>query len=521
MPELSAQFAEKLAELGKRRETVEQGGGASRIERQHKSGKLSARERIAAFFDAGTFVEIDAFVTHRAKEFGMEKIQAPGEGVVTGYGLVDGRPVCVASQDFTVVGGSLGEMHAAKIVKAMELAAKVGAPFVFLNDSGGARIQEGVDALRGYGDVFFRNVQYSGVIPQIAVILGPCAGGAVYSPALTDFCFMVQGISNMFITGPQVIKAVTGEEVSMDQLGGAGVHSQISGNVHFVAPDEQTCIATVKSLLSFLPSNNQEDPPLFDPTDAPSRVEPELRAIVPAEQNRSYDMRGVIDLMVDNAAFLEVARDYATNIITGFARMNGRSVGIVASQPNVKAGCLDINASDKASRFVRTCDAFNVPLVTLVDVPGYLPGIDQEYGGIIRHGAKLLYAYAEATVPKITVITRKAYGGAYIAMCSRHLGADMVYAFPTAEIAVMGPDGAANVVFRDEIAAASDPEAKRKEKVKEFSDTFANPYVAASRGFIDDVIDPQELRPKVIAALELLVTKKTEQMPKKHGNIPL
>ncbi len=521
MPELSAKFAEKLLDLKKRRETVLQGGGPQRIERQHKSGKLSARERIAAFFDPDTFVEIDAFIAHRAKEFGMEKVVAPGEGVVTGYGLVDGRPVCVASQDFTVIGGSLGEMHAAKIVKAMELAAKVGIPFVFLNDSGGARIQEGVDALRGYGDVFFRNVQYSGVIPQIAVILGPCAGGAVYSPALTDFCFMVQGISNMFITGPQVIKAVTGEEVTMEQLGGAGVHSQISGNVQFVAPDEETCISMVKSLLSFLPSNNQEDPPAFDSTDDPSRIEPDFQAVVPAEQNRSYDMHDVIYPMVDNGEFLEVQRDFATNILTGFARMNGRAVGIVASQPNVKAGCLDINASDKASRFVRTCDAFNIPLVTLVDVPGYLPGVDQEYGGIIRHGAKLLYAYAEATVPKITVITRKAYGGAYIAMCSRHLGADMVFAFPTAEIAVMGPDGAANVVFRDEIASAPDPEAKRKEKVKEFSDVFANPYVAASRGYIDDVIDPQELRPKVVAALELLVTKRAEQMPRKHGNMPL
>lgn len=521
MPEISVQFAEKLLNLKNRRDAVEQGGGAQRIERQHKSGKWTARERIATFFDPGTFNEIDAFVTHRAKEFGMDKVQAPGEGVVTGYGLVDGRAVCVASQDFTVIGGSLGEMHAAKIVKAMDLAAKVGIPFVFLNDSGGARIQEGVDALRGYGDVFFKNVQYSGVIPQIAVILGPCAGGAVYSPALTDFCFMVQGTASMMITGPQVIKAVTGEEVTMEQLGGAGVHSQISGNAHFVAPDEPTCIAMVKSLLSHLPGNNQEDPPVFETGDDPSRVEPALQSVVPAEQNRSYDMRNVIYPMVDNGEFLEVLRDYATNIITGYARMNGRAVGIVASQPNVKAGCLDINASDKASRFVRTCDAFNVPLVTLVDVPGYLPGVDQEYGGIIRHGAKLLYAYAEATVPKVTVITRKSYGGAYIAMCSRHLGADMVYAFPTAEIAVMGPDGAANVVFRDEIAKAPDPEAKRKEKIKEFSEVFANPYVAASRGYIDDVIDPQDLRPKVVAALELLVTKKSEQMPRKHGNMPV
>ncbi|HHY76213.1 MAG TPA: methylmalonyl-CoA carboxyltransferase [Firmicutes bacterium] len=516
-----SQLEQKLRELRSRREKVVQGGGAQRIERQHKAGKMTARERIAAFFDPGTFVEIDAFVTHRAKEFGMDKVEAPGEGVVTGYGLVNGRPVCVASQDFTVIGGSLGEMHAAKIVKAMDLAAKVGVPFVFLNDSGGARIQEGVDALKGYGDVFYRNVQYSGVVPQIAVILGPCAGGAVYSPALTDFCFMVQGTANMFITGPQVIKAVTGEEVSMEQLGGAAIHSQISGNAHFVAADENSCLEMVKALLDYLPSNNQEDPPYYPPTDDPGRLAPELLEAVPAEPNRSYDMHRVIYSMVDDGVFMEVHRDWATNIIVGFARMNGRSVGIVASQPQVKAGCLDINASDKASRFVRFCDAFNIPLVTLVDVPGYLPGVDQEYGGIIRHGAKLLYAYAEATVPKITVITRKAYGGAYIAMCSRHLGADMVFAFPTAEIAVMGPEGAANVVFRDEIAKAENPEAKRQEKIKEFRDVFANPYVAASRGYIDDVIEPQELRPKVISALELMVTKKAEYLPKKHGNIPL
>ncbi|MGI6642527.1 MAG: acyl-CoA carboxylase subunit beta [Bacillota bacterium] len=521
MAESLSQFEEKLRDLAKRRETIEQGGGAARIERQHKAGKLTARERVAALFDPGTFVEIDAFVTHRAKEFGMEKVQAPGEGVVTGYGLVNGRAVCVASQDFTVIGGSLGEMHAAKIVKAMELAAKVGIPFVSLNDSGGARIQEGVDALRGYGDIFFRNVQYSGVIPQISVILGPCAGGAVYSPALTDFVFMVEGISNMFITGPQVIKAVTGEEVTVEQLGGAGVHSQVSGNAHFVAPDEETCLEMIKALLGFLPSNNQEDPPYFEPSDDPARLTPELREIVPAEQNKSYDMHEVIYSMVDNGEFLEVLKDYAQNIITGFARLNGRSIGIIANQPNVKAGCLDINASDKASRFIRFCDAFNIALVTLADVPGYLPGVDQEYGGIIRHGAKLLYAYSEATVPKITVITRKSYGGAYLAMCARHLGADMVFAFPTAEIAVMGPEGAANIVFRDEIAKADNPEEKRKEKIQEFRNVFANPYVAASRGFIDDVIDPQEIRPKVIGALELLVTKKAEVPPRKHGNMPV
>lgn len=511
----------KLRELEERRTRVEEGGGSARIQRQHKAGKLTARERIAAFFDPGTFMEIDPFVTHRAHQFGMDKVSAPGEGVVTGYGLVRGRAVCVASQDFTVIGGSLGEMHAQKIAKCMDLAAKVGVPFVSLNDSGGARIQEGVDALKGYGDIFYRNVQYSGVIPQISVILGPCAGGAVYSPALTDFVFMVSGISNMFITGPQVIKAVTGEEVSVQDLGGAGVHSQISGNAHFVASSESECFEMVRDLLDYLPANNQEGPPYREPSDSASRVEPSLRDVVPEDKNKAYDMHNVIYPMVDDSFFLEVAAGYAPNIITGFGRMNGRVVGIVASQPMVKAGCLDIDASDKAARFVRSCDAFNIPLVTLMDVPGYLPGVDQEYGGIIRHGAKLLYAYSEATVSKVTVITRKAYGGAYIAMCSRHLGADMVFAFPTAEIAVMGPEGAANVVFRDEIAAAENPEAKRQEKIEEFRNVFANPYVAAARGYIDDVIDPQHLRVKVIGALEMTVTKRQGRLPKKHGNIPL
>lgn len=521
MAESVSLFEQKLRELAKRREDIMRGGGSARIERQHKAGKRTARERIDALFDPGTFVETDAFVTHRAKEFGMDKVVAPGEGVVTGYGLVNGRAVCVSSQDFTVIGGSLGEMHAAKIVKCMELAAKIGIPFVSLNDSGGARIQEGVDALKGYGDIFYRNVQCSGVIPQISVILGPCAGGAVYSPALTDFIFMVQGTANMFITGPQVIKAVTGEEVSVDQLGGAGVHAQISGNANFVASDEATCLELLRGLLGYLPSNNQEDPPEYDVTDDPARTEPALRDVVPAEPNRSYDMHDVINAVVDDGVFFEVSCDYAANILTGFARMNGKSVGIIASQPNVKAGCLDINASDKAARFVRFCDAFNIPLVTLTDVPGYLPGVDQEYGGIIRHGAKLLYAYSEATVPKVTVITRKAYGGAYIAMCSRHLGADMVFALPTAEIAVMGPEGAANVVFKNEIASAENPEERRKEKIQEFRDVFANPYVAASRGYIDDVIDPAEIRPKVIEALELLSTKKAESLFKKHGNMPV
>ncbi len=515
------QFEEKLKELRNRREKVQQGGGSARIDRQHKAGKMTARERIAAFFDPGTFVETDTFVTHRATAFGMGDVEAPGEGVVTGYGLVDGRAVCVSAQDFTVIGGSLGEMHAEKISKCMDLAAKVGIPFVSLNDSGGARIQEGVDALKGYGSIFYRNVKYSGVIPQISVILGPCAGGAVYSPALTDFVFMVEGISNMFITGPQVIKAVTGEEVSTEQLGGALVHNQVSGVAQFMAPDETTCFEMIRSLLSYLPANNQEDPPYVDSGDDPRRCDPGLREVVPVDPNKGYSMYDVIYPMVDDGVFFEVARDFAKNIITGFARLGGRAVGIISSQPAVKAGCLDIDASDKASRFIRFCDAFNIPLVTLVDVPGYLPGVDQEYGGIIRHGAKLLYSYSEASVPKVTVITRKAYGGAYIAMCSRHLGADMVFAFPYAEIAVMGPDGAANVVFRKEIGAAEDPAAKRKEKIQEFRDMFANPYVAASRGYIDDVIDPQEIRPRVIGALELTSTKMVESSPKKHGNIPL
>ncbi len=515
------QLEEKLKELRNRRDKIEQGGGSVRIDRQHKRGKMTARERIAAFFDPGTFVEIDAFVTHRATAFGMAEVEAPGEGVVTGYGLVDGRAVCVSAQDFTVIGGSLGEMHAEKICKCMDLAAKVGIPFVSLNDSGGARIQEGVDALKGYGNIFYRNVKYSGVIPQVSVILGPCAGGAVYSPALTDFVFMVEGISNMFITGPQVIKAVTGEEVSVEQLGGALVHNQVSGVAQFMAPDERTCFEMVRSLLSYLPANNQEDPPYLSSGDDPGRCDPALREVVPVDPNKGYNMYDVIYPMVDNGVFFEVSRHFATNIITGFARLGGRVAGVIASQPMAKAGCLDIDASDKASRFVRLCDAFNIPLVTLVDVPGYLPGVDQEYGGIIRHGAKLLYAYSEASVPKVTVITRKAYGGAYIAMCSTHLGADMVFAFPHAEIAVMGPEGAANVVFRKEIGEAEDPAAKRTEKIQEFRNVFANPYVAASRGYIDDVIDPQELRPRVIGALELTSTKMVESSPKKHGNMPL
>jgi acetyl-CoA carboxylase carboxyltransferase component len=512
---------EKLKELAAKREQIRLGGGKERIERQHKGGKLTARERIEALLDPGTFVELDMFTSHRSRDFGMDKISAPGEGVVTGYGTINGRPVYLSSQDFTVIGGSLGEFHAQKICKAMDLARKTGAPFIAINDSGGARIQEGVDALKGYGEIFFRNTISSGVIPQISVILGPCAGGAVYSPALTDFIFMVSGIGNMFITGPQVIKAVTGEEVSTEDLGGALVHNQVSGVANFIADDENECFSNIKTLLSYLPSNNMEDPPVVRSDDDPGRLEPKLREVVPVDPNRPYDMHDVIEAMVDTGSFFEVHKLWATNIVVGFARLNGRTIGIIANNPQFMAGCLDINASDKASRFIRFCDAFNIPVITLMDVPGYLPGVNQEHGGIIRHGAKLLYAYSEATVPKITVIVRKAYGGAYIGMCSRHLGADVVYAFPTAEIAVMGPDGAANIIFRDEIAKSKDPESTRKERIAEFRDKFANPYVSAARGYVDDVIDPAELRPRLVAALEVTRTKVDTRPAKKHGNIPV
>ncbi|HHV78276.1 MAG TPA: methylmalonyl-CoA carboxyltransferase [Firmicutes bacterium] len=512
---------ERLIELKERRNKVRQGGGPERIEKQHSSGKLTARERIELLLDAGTFHEIGGFVKHRCVDFGMDKEVAPGEGVVTGWGLVEGRPVCVSSQDFTVIGGSLGEMHASKIVKAMELAAKMGCPFIALNDSGGARIQEGVDALRGYGDIFYRNSIYSGVIPQISVIMGPCAGGAVYSPALTDWVFMVDKTSHMFITGPQVIKAVTGEEVDFERLGGAAVHNQISGVAHFIAQDERTCLAMVRRLLGYIPSNNAEEPPFVQSTDDPRRLEPGLREVIPDDPNKGYDMHQVVEAVVDSGSFMEVHAHYATNIIVGFARLGGRSVGVIANQPRVKAGCLDIDASDKAARFIRFCDCFNVPVLTFADVPGYLPGVGQEHGGIIRHGAKLLYAYSEATVPKVTVIVRKAYGGAYIAMCSRHLGGDVVYALPTAEIAVMGPEAAANIIFRNYIKESADPEAARKEKIQEFREKFANPYVAAARGYVDDVIDPAEIRPKVISAFEVLRTKAETRPAKKHGNMPV
>ncbi|MGI9951782.1 carboxyl transferase domain-containing protein [Moorellaceae bacterium AZ2] len=510
-----------LKDLERRTAKVEAGGGEKRIAKQHEQGKKTARERLEVLLDPGSFQEIDAFVTHRCTLFGMDKTEAPGEGVVTGVGTIEGRPVAVFAQDFTVLGGSLGEMHAKKICKVMDLAMKVGMPIIGLNDSGGARIQEGVDALSGYGQIFYRNTLASGVVPQIAAIMGPCAGGAVYSPALMDFIFMVQGSSEMFITGPQVIKAVTGEEVSAQQLGGALTHNQTSGVAHFAAENEDQCLSLIRTLLSYLPSNNMEDPPFKETGDDPGREEEALLGVVPEDPNKAYDMREVIIRSVDIGSFFEVQSLYAPNIITAFARLNGRVIGIIANQPAFMAGCLDINCSDKAARFIRFCDAFNIPIVNYVDVPGFLPGTNQEYGGIIRHGAKMLHAYSEATVPKITLIVRKAYGGAYLAMCSRDLGADVVYAWPCAEIAVMGPEGAANIIFRKEIEAAADPGKARQEKIAEYRDLFANPYVAAQRGYIDAVIDPRQTRRHLVQALELLATKRETRPAKKHGNIPL
>jgi len=511
----------KLDELRKRREKVLSGGGAKRIEKQHASGKLTARERINLLFDEGTFVELDAFVKHRCTNFGMEKVDAPGEGVVTGYGMVDGRLVYAFAQDFTVVGGSLGEMHAAKIVKVQENALKVGAPIVGLNDSGGARIQEAVDALSGYGKIFFRNTISSGVIPQISAIMGPCAGGAVYSPALMDFIFMVDQTSQMFITGPQVIKSVTGEEVSSEALGGAMTHNKTSGVAHFMAANDEDCINQIRRLLSFLPSNNMELAPMVDTNDDINKIIPELDEIIPDNPNKPYDIKDVISYIVDDGDYFEYQAYYAQNIVTCFARINGSTVGIIANQPRVLAGCLDINASDKAARFIRTCDAFNIPLLNIVDVPGFLPGTNQEYGGIIRHGAKMLYAYSEATVPKITLIVRKAYGGAYLAMCSKDLGADIVLAWPSAEIAVMGPQGAANIIFRKDISEAEDPVAMRQQKIDEYTAEFATPYKAAERGFVDDVIEPNATRPRLVNAFNMLESKRENRPAKKHGNLPV
>jgi propionyl-CoA carboxylase beta chain len=512
---------QKVAELKKRNQLAEDGGGAKRRERQHKEGKMSARERVEFLLDEGTFEETDKLVTHRCNDFGMAEQKIYGDGFITGYGRIEGRLVYVFAQDFTVFGGSLSETNAAKIVKIMDLAAKMGAPMIGLNDSGGARIQEGVMSLAGYADIFLRNTLYSGVVPQISAVMGPCAGGAVYSPAITDFVLMVDKTSYMFITGPDVIKTVTHEEVTKDQLGGAMTHNETSGVAHFLAHDDAECLSMVRELLSFMPSNNLDDPPRKVCTDPIDRADAALDTIVPAQSNQPYEMKDVIHAVVDDAYFFEVQEHYAKNIGVGFARLNGRPVGIVANQPSVLAGTLDINASVKGARFVRFCDCFNIPLVTFEDVPGFLPGTAQEYGGIIKHGAKLLYAFAEATVPKITVITRKAYGGAYCVMASKHIRTDVNYAWPTAEIAVMGPEGAVDIVYKRELDAAANREQLRREKIDEFRDRFANPYVAADRGFVDAVIQPRETREKLIQALAMLETKRDKNPPKKHGNIPL
>ena len=511
----------KILELRQKREEARLGGGQKRIEQQHAKGKLTARERIDLLLDEGSFQEMGMFVTQRATAFGNDKQTYYSDGVVTGYGTVNGRLVYVFSQDFGVFGGSLGEAHAEKIVRLMDHAMKNGAPVIGLDDSGGARIQEGVVSLGGYADIFLRNTLASGVVPQISAIMGPCAGGAVYSPALTDFIFMVKDTSYMFVTGPDVVKTVTHEDVTFEQLGGAMVHNEKSGVAHFAAENEEHCVSMIRNLLSYLPQNNMEEPPLVRPTDDPLRADEALDSLVPDQPAKPYDMKEVIHHIVDDSEFLEVHEHYAQNIIVGFARLNGRVVGIVAQQPMVLAGVLDINASVKGARFVRFCDCFNIPIITFEDVPGFLPGVGQEHGGIIRHGAKLLYAYCEATVPKITVITRKAYGGAYDVMSSKHIRGDLNYAWPTAEIAVMGPDGAVNIIYRDEITSAADPEAMRQKLTQEYRDHFANPYVAASRGYIDDVIEPHQTRAKLIAGLEMLQNKRDTNPPKKHGNLPL
>jgi acetyl-CoA carboxylase carboxyltransferase component len=512
---------DKIAALHSLKADALLGGGQKRIDVQHKKGKLTARERVDLLLDPGSFNELDMFVTHRSTDFGLDDRKIPGDGVVTGYGQIDGRLVYVFAQDFTVFGGSVSEAHAEKICKIMDLAMRNGAPIIGLNDGGGARIQEGVVSLGAYADIFLRNTLASGVVPQISAILGPCAGGGVYSPAITDFIFMVEQSSYMFVTGPDVVKTVTHEDVTFEQLGGAAVHNSLSGVAHFACPSEADCIRMIRTLMSYLPSNNVDDPPRITPTDSPARSEEALNSIVPDNPNKSYDMKQVISYIVDDEAFFEVQEHFAANIIVGFARLNGRSVGIVAQQPGALAGVLDINSSDKAARFVRFCDCFNIPIITFVDVPGFLPGVGQEHNGIIRHGAKLLFAYCEATVPKITVITRKAYGGAYDVMSSKHVRGDINYAWPTAEIAVMGAEGAVNILFKDEIERAGDPAQRRKELIAEYTEKFANPYIAAARGYIDEVIEPRYTRAKLIAALEMLKNKRDTNPPKKHGNIPL
>src|SRR5437763_478034 len=512
---------QKLQELKRRDQLADEGGGPERRERQHKEGKMSARERIEFLLDEGTFEETDRFVTHRANDFGLSERKYYGDGFITGYGRIEGRLVFVFAQDFTVFGGTLSETNAAKIVKIMDMAMKVGAPVIGLNDSGGARIQEGVMSLAGYADIFLRNTLASGVIPQISAIMGPCGGGAVYSPAITDFIVMVDKTSYMFVTGPDVIKTVTHEEVTKEQLGGAATHNETSGVAHFLAHDDAECLSMLRELLSFIPSNNLDDPPRKACTDPTDRADAALDTIIPAQSNLPYDIKDVIGAIVDDGYFFEVHEHYAKNIVVGFARMNGSSVGIVANQPAFLAGTLDINASVKGARFVRFCDGFNIPLITFEDVPGFLPGTQQEYGGIIRHGAKLLFAFAEATVPKLTVITRKAYGGAYCVMASKHIRTDVNYAWPTAEIAVMGPEGAVDIVYKHELDRAANRETLRKEKIDEFRERFASPYVAAERGYVDAVIQPRDTRKKLIQALEMLETKRDKNPPKKHGNIPL
>ena len=515
---MSESTEDKLERLNRE---AELGGGEERIEKQHDAGKLTARERIELLVDPGTFHEVDKLKTHRCTDFDMEDKKIPGDGVVTGYGEVDGRTIYLFAQDFTVFGGSLSGAFAEKICKIMDLAMKAGAPVIGLNDSGGARIQEGVVSLAGYADIFHRNTKASGVIPQLSAIMGPCAGGAVYSPAITDFLFMVRDTSYMFITGPDVVKTVTNEDVDKHELGGANVHSTESGVSHFECQDEEECIAKIRELLSFIPSNNAEDPPITETDDPADRTEESLGDVVPDEPSKPYDMTEIIEPTVDDNHFFEVQAEFAKNFIIGFGRLDGRPVGIVANQPSHLAGCLDIDASQKGARFVRFCDSFNIPLLTFVDVPGFLPGVDQEYNGIIKHGAKLLYAFSEATVPKLTVITRKAYGGAYDVMSSKHIGADFNFAYPTAEIAVMGPDGAVNIIHRDELDDAEDREAKKQEVVDEYRETFANPFRAAELGYIDEIIRPENTRPKLIGSLKAIENKRDDNPPKKHGNIPL
>jgi acetyl-CoA carboxylase carboxyltransferase component len=512
---------DKIQEMRRMQKESKLGGGPEAIERQHEKGKLTARERLDKLLDEGSFQELDALVTHHVSDFGMEERVTLGDGVVTGYGTIDGRLVYVYAQDFTVMGGSLGQAHASKICKVQELALENGAPVIGINDSGGARIQEGIRALAGYAEIFLNNTMASGVVPQISVIMGPCAGGAVYSPAITDFIFMVKDTGHMFITGPQVIKAVTHEEVSFEELGGAMAHNAESGVAHFAAEDEEECLAMVRQLMAYLPQNNMEDPPSAATQDSPARADEELDTLVPKAPNAPYDVKEVITRVVDQESFFEVQEYAAQNIVIGFARLDGMVVGVVANQPQVKAGTLDIDASDKAARFVRFCDAFNVPIVTFEDVPGFMPGVEQEHGGIIRHGAKLIYAYCEATVPKLTVIMRKAYGGAYIVMSSKHIRGDLNVAWPGAELAVMGAEGAVNIIYRKQLAAAEDPDALREQLIEDYKDKFANPYLAASYGYVDAVIEPSQTRAVLINSLQMLYNKRDENPPKKHGNLPL